>query len=376
LVVTNNIFLNQNWVGEDSTEVNSGSDPDKYFKSTILVDSISFAKHVIVQPKYWASADSSSYVSALDINKLKVFISNNINYWNPLLLEYFTNANNITGDGTTGYVNSWLDWGYGFQLPQRIKNMPCEWMNAHTQALFAAYAPPNGGFVADAPLSVSPGSPTIDNIDVATRDIMMAWNQNLWNDPNFPTAPNVKTSGMIFGDYDPKTIPGIDLEGNTCKENGIGITKFSDLAENWSSTVYSTIDDLPLGALSWNDAQIDAFNSNVDYELVSAAYGSKIGRTIAFQLPVGAIYKFELSQNCPNPFNPTTKIDFTLAKASDVKLTIYNVLGQKIATLVNSRMNAGPQSVVFNAGKFGSGVYFYRLDAGSFSSVKKMLLLK
>jgi hypothetical protein len=86
--------------------------------------------------------------------------------------------------------------------------------------------------------------------------------------------------------------------------------------------------------------------------------------------------KFELAQNYPNPFNPTTKINFSLAKASNVKLTVYNILGQKVATLVDGYMNQGPQSVTFNASKLTSGVYFYRLEAGSFTANKKMLLVK
>jgi hypothetical protein len=86
--------------------------------------------------------------------------------------------------------------------------------------------------------------------------------------------------------------------------------------------------------------------------------------------------KYNLSQNYPNPFNPTTKINFTLAKASNVKLTVYNILGQKVATLVDGYMNQGAQSVTFNASKLTSGVYFYRLEAGSFTANKKMLLVK
>lgn len=79
--------------------------------------------------------------------------------------------------------------------------------------------------------------------------------------------------------------------------------------------------------------------------------------------------EFNLGQNYPNPFNPSTSINFTLAKASDVKLTVYNVLGQKVATLLDTRMSAGEQSVAFDASKMTSGVYFYRLDAGDRKSV-------
>jgi Protein of unknown function (DUF1573) len=265
LIVTNNIFLNQNWVGEDSTVMSSGQDPDKQLLSTINLDTVTWNNRVTVQPKYNVG-NESTYSSDLALNKLKVFISNNIDYWNPLLLEYYTNAGNITGDGTNGYVNSWLDWGSGFQLPQRINNMPGQWMNSRTQALFAAYAPPIGGLVAEAPLAVSPGSPTIDNIDAATRDIMMMWNQNMYYDPHFPTSPDALHSKMVFGDFDPTTIPGYKTE------NGAGITKFTDLTENWDATVMSTIDGLPLGALIWNDARLAAYNSSTDYALINTAY--------------------------------------------------------------------------------------------------------
>jgi hypothetical protein len=377
-VCTNNIFLNQNWVGEDSTVTNSGQDPDRLFESTINIDTVTRNNQVVVQQKYYASADSTTYTSALNLENLKVFVSNNINYWNPLLLAYFTNTGNMTHDSTVGYVNSWLDWGSGFKLPQHLNNMPGAWMNTRTTALFAKYAPPTGGFVAVAPLTVSPGSPTVDNIDAATRDIMMQWNQNKYSDPHWATAPDAYHSKMVFGDFDPATIPGKAGGAFPGGENGIGISKFTDLTENWNATVMSTIDALPLGALHWSDAQIAAFNSKADYALVNTAYlTANPGHPLAVnEAPVGVAGTFELAQNYPNPFNPSTMINFTLAKASDVKLAVYNVLGQQVATLLNKHMSAGSQSVVFDASKLASGVYFYRLDAGSFSSVKKMMFLK
>jgi len=370
LIVTNNVFLNQNWVGEDSTVTNSGQDPDGLFMSTVDVDTINYNNKVVVQAKYY-NGDSTKYVSALSLPNLKAFISNNIDYWNPLLLDYFTNKNNLTKDSTTGYVLSWLDWGYGFHLPQRLNNMPGEWMNSRTTALFNAYKPPAGGFVADAPSNASPGSPTIDNIDAATQLVMMQWNQNKYSDPHWSTAPDANHSKMIFGDYDPTTIPGVG------GEDGTGITKFTDLAENWNATVTSTIDNLPLGALIWNDAQLAAFNSAADEQLINASYKAKGGGGfMGVKDAPTAPTSYRLNQNYPNPFNPTTTISFNLEKASNVKLVVYNVLGQKVATLLDSRLNAGEQAVVFDASKLSSGVYFYRLDAGDFTSVKKMVLMK
>ncbi len=85
---------------------------------------------------------------------------------------------------------------------------------------------------------------------------------------------------------------------------------------------------------------------------------------------------YELKQNYPNPFNPSTDITFTLTKQEEVSLVVYNIIGQEVARLVSGQMSAGSHIVKFNASKLTSGVYLYRLKAGNFVAVKKMLLLK
>ncbi len=86
--------------------------------------------------------------------------------------------------------------------------------------------------------------------------------------------------------------------------------------------------------------------------------------------------EFGLSQNYPNPFNPMTVIRYQVSGYSHVTLDIYNVLGQKVATLVNEEKPAGSYSVTFNASDLPSGMYIYKLQAGSFVETKKMILLK
>ncbi|HGY55879.1 MAG TPA: T9SS type A sorting domain-containing protein [Caldithrix abyssi] len=86
--------------------------------------------------------------------------------------------------------------------------------------------------------------------------------------------------------------------------------------------------------------------------------------------------EFVLYQNYPNPFNPTTSISYRLPAPSDVELTVYNALGQKVATLVKEKQPAGQYSVNFDAGGLASGVYYCRLQAGNFRQVKKMLLIR
>ncbi len=85
---------------------------------------------------------------------------------------------------------------------------------------------------------------------------------------------------------------------------------------------------------------------------------------------------YALSQNYPNPFNPTTDISFDLPVSSRVELTIYNILGQEVETLINGEMEAGHHTVTWDASPYSSGIYFYRISANNFSETKKMLLLK
>ena len=85
---------------------------------------------------------------------------------------------------------------------------------------------------------------------------------------------------------------------------------------------------------------------------------------------------YTLFQNYPNPFNPVTYIRFGLPKASDVILEIYNVLGQRIITLVDTHKPAGYHKVILDATHLASGIYMYKIQSGKFNKVKKMILMK
>jgi Secretion system C-terminal sorting domain len=86
--------------------------------------------------------------------------------------------------------------------------------------------------------------------------------------------------------------------------------------------------------------------------------------------------EFYLYQNFPNPFNPTTMIRFDIAKAGLVTLSVYDVTGKKVTELINENLHAGKHSIDFNAANISSGVYFYKIDAPGFTSIKKMMLMK
>ncbi len=85
---------------------------------------------------------------------------------------------------------------------------------------------------------------------------------------------------------------------------------------------------------------------------------------------------FKLNQNYPNPFNPSTNISFNLLTSGEVTLKVYNLLGQEVATLINTRLNSGNHAVSFDASQLSSGVYIYRLQSGDLFQTKKMLLIK
>lgn len=86
--------------------------------------------------------------------------------------------------------------------------------------------------------------------------------------------------------------------------------------------------------------------------------------------------EFRLDQNYPNPFNPSTTIKFALPTDANVKLTVFNTLGEKISDLLNGQMSAGTHIVEFNAASLPSGIYFYRIETDKFSAIRKMILMK
>ncbi len=92
--------------------------------------------------------------------------------------------------------------------------------------------------------------------------------------------------------------------------------------------------------------------------------------------PTNLVYDFALYQNYPNPFNPVTVIKFSIPEVSNVKLSLYDVLGRKIKDLINDKLDAGIHSINFDGSELASGVYVYRLEAGKNVSIKKMMLIK
>ena len=113
-----------------------------------------------------------------------------------------------------------------------------------------------------------------------------------------------------------------------------------------------------------------------DSEGNTSEFSSPMQTSIQDQYSEQIPREFKLYQNSPNPFNPVTAISFSLPLDSFVEIEVYNLSGQKVATLVNQEMEEGFHEIVFKPGNLPSGVYVYRLKTDRFVQVKKMMLLK
>jgi hypothetical protein len=158
--------------------------------------------------------------------------------------------------------------------------------------------------------------------------------------------------------YNPKTISVGDIAaGETASTNGA----FTFEVVNDSSMHWVTKFDVAItsgGDLFWRDSLFVDIFTGIE----------KTDQTIP--------NVFSLDQNYPNPFNPSTTIRFALPKSEHVQLTIYNLLGEKIETLLDEHMIAGYHDAHFMTQNLPSGVYFYRIQAGEFKDVKKMVLIR
>jgi flagellar hook assembly protein FlgD len=164
--------------------------------------------------------------------------------------------------------------------------------------------------------------------------------------------------------------------------------KLVDESENQKIFQYASIynDSLIYGSerfiVNYTDGKIDS--TEYEYYSESDSMYRKESKTIysynntatSNETSKEEIKSFVLNQNYPNPFNPSTTFQFGIPEAAVVTLDIYNMLGQKVNTLVNERRAAGFHTVTFDATNLSSGMYIYRIQAGDFVSTKKMMLIK
>ena len=156
------------------------------------------------------------------------------------------------------------------------------------------------------------------------------------------------------------------VEGNVAPQlmiTGVDMKYAYDAAENVTRVLVVGME---------KDAAINGSFLNANGTIVSVELATYEGAPVSAKLVPAA---FVLEQNYPNPFNPKTNIRFALPTASEYTITVYNVTGQVVST-INGASDAGQVNVEFDASNLSSGIYFYNVEAGSFSATKKMVLVK
>jgi len=150
-----------------------------------------------------------------------------------------------------------------------------------------------------------------------------------------------------------------------------------DFSYDNASLLTAATGGFPVGDLNWFPSEKATWlaQRDAEYTAIDAALAAGTGTT-AVAKNVGLADDFELQQNYPNPFNPLTSISYTVPKASDVTLKVYDAMGRQVATLVNGYKTASTYSVQFDASNLASGTYFYTLEAKDFKATHKMLLMK
>ncbi len=358
LYFTNNLFVNANMAGEDKENVaTGGQDPDALLHGIFGVDTIEAT--INIQDRY-LKADGTLTEDVDQISDYVVYAADNVVVNSATLDKYINGSvDGVYPDAPASY----LTWG-GNPGPFKVVNVPAIWSNERTKAIINDH--PN---IVDKNNSIYEfrtadlGMKT-DPLPQARADQFIKWNRNQWAVPGAVATTPDENKVWAFGDSNPATIPGIETESSKAG----GITKFSDMIEDFSYTksLVSKSDGKRIGSLMWNDETLD---SKASLAAIKNAY------ILATSVKETSLSEFEL--NCyPNPFNSSTTISFNIPRQTRVKLTVFDISGKIIETLVDKNMSVGRYNVKFAPANASSSIYFYQLTTDEKSVSGKMIMRK
>ena len=347
--ITNNLFYNANTLGTNPDS--SLADPDGQAIALVGIDELDMSIGSAGIPLYAMNADKTSVIAPYnDVSKLKIYVADNI-YFNEATLDKYNNGfySAAFADAPESYLNS-----TGTPGPHRV-DVPVLFMGAREDALFDG----NDNISRENNILDQDPGLGMQAISEAAAEQLAIWQRLRLEVPAENRVPDM--TSYLFGDFDPNTIPGIESEDSN------GIEKFSNLIEDFSinTSFVSNIDGHTVGALHWT-SEIDSYNPVQGLEDIIAAYNS----TLSVDEVTTNLFEFK---TFPNPFNTNTSIAFNMPSSSHVKISVYNILGAHLATLVDGVTDAGQQSVSWNAKDVKPGLYFCKLESGTLSKTIKML---
>jgi glycosidase len=316
--------------------------------------------------------------------------------------SWFNNVKSIFGgSGSIDSLNSTIEYYFSPQFPKDAR--PFEFLENHDEQRFIEAFGLGASKLAASLLFSSPGIPMI----YAGQEVGELTNRGIinWNDPNnlrsyYKKLVGIRNSNPALHSGDFTRIVNSDA-GNVysflrTKAGNDAIALF-----NFNNDQVTTTIHVPIDKISFDSTETfylnDVLNTQVfqvvgsqlkNYEI--SIPGNKSRILILSYTPINIVeeeeipvpQKYEISQNFPNPFNPSTTIRYSLPYNSTVKILVYNILGERVANLLSGEVGAGFHEISFNASRYASGVYFYTIEAQSlngkqnFNAVKKMILLK
>ena len=270
-----------------------------------------------------------------------IYVDRNLTYWDSSLSNIISTLNAKPTDGNTHWVSQMIP------------------LNTRTTALFANKTTYpklyNGTWISQLPTfnktDVLFGTQlaVVKAYAIACVDTSYGTPMASWRKPG-----NAEAANFIYADW---PIP-IDLSYTDANLLTAGLGVF------------------PLGDLGWFPTQLATWKAQRATEMAAIQNKLDVSYVVGVATEQELPETFQLQQNYPNPFNPSTVISYSIAKAGNVTLKVYNMLGQEVATLVNGYQAANTYNVNFNASGLSSGVYLYELRTGSNVIIEKMVLMK